>query len=487
MSNPVIIELVLTDTFSPGAGPGISVQLACGPASERDFRLVDLGLDETTVEALVRRSSDDDFAREVGERLLTALQRKEEVRRALAGAQCPISLMLAGQNGTRLPWETLFDSARNGFLELGGTTPTSRAMPDYQAGSSPALLDRPRILAVLSAPRPQVPGTYDWSYTELRQLINAIGLAGVEVDLQVLSSESSVLQEAQQAGLRATKIIDAESIIYEIEAFDPHFLHFFCHGIDAPSPHLRLYKPADGHTKRPQIKIDADMLASHIGCTCLIVLNSCSGASSRRGTESMAQLLVSKRFPVVIGMREPIEWHDATGFTFAFYRHMLRTLRPPGTRIDLRLLATLVAPRRELLSRFDEPPSAAAELHREWTLPVIYTRPGSVVVPVMAADLDKPPEQQAWREGRHLAINSVRKQLHPDTPSEADEILARLANELTVQEAEDEGVGDDVFPEMKRMQAQAFHVSSQGEAAQQQIRMQGEAAQQQIRMQGMSG
>jgi len=115
----VSIQLVLTDTYFQGALRGITAQLACGPASECDYDIVDIGLDEQTIDTLARRSCDDDAIREVGERLLTALQQKMTVRQALISArmfsQCPISLILAGQMGNKLPWETLFDSSWPGF------------------------------------------------------------------------------------------------------------------------------------------------------------------------------------------------------------------------------------------------------------------------------------------------------------------------------------------------------------------------------------
>jgi len=330
-----------------------------------------------------------------------------------------------------------------GILEFAGTMPTSRAVKSHQAGTSPALLEQPRILAVLSAPSQT--GAYgtigpdDWSSAELKQLTDAISVTGVEVNLHVLTSESSVLDAANRAGVVARQIRDEKSVTEEIKSFDPHFLHFFCHGFDTPSPHLKLYSPADTHTGKPRIRIDADMLTQHIGCTCLVVLNSCSGAPGRQGTQSMAQMLVSKRFPVVIGMKEPIEWHDATRFTFALYQHMLEALRSSGSdRIDLRLLASLEEPRRALLSRFDEPVPDAAEQHREWTLPVVYTRPSGLILPVMSADGEEPPYRQARREGEHLATRSVRNQLHLETPAEAVESLSRIADGLTEPATEKE-------------------------------------------------
>lgn len=434
MTDQTPIELILIDTYTRDGSSTISVQLSCGPSVEPDFEPLDLGLHEPIIQALFQKSQNDSATREVGEELLAALQQRDTFRRALENARaeqhCPISIILAGRNGTRLPWETLFDSTWPGFLELTGTTPINRAVKSHQSASSPSLLNEPRILAVLSAPRPGEPQsstTDDWSYTELQNVRRAISMSGVAVDLRVVSSESSVLEEAASGGLTAIQLIDEYTITREIAKFDPHFLHFFCHGFDLPSPHLALYKPADIFTGIPQIRIDSDLLARHIGNTCLIVLNSCSGASSCNGSESMAQLLVSKRFPAAIAMREAIEWHDATNFTHALYRHVLDNLGSSAAdRIDLRVMAALDMPRRVLLDRFGGQ-AAAAESHREWTLPIIYTRQRNVEIPVRAATPGDPSEQ-ARREGGDLVVNSLRTQLHLDTPPKAAESLTKLAD-----------------------------------------------------------
>jgi hypothetical protein len=442
MTDTAMIEIVLHDIHSPGRGFGIWVQLFRGPAAGPDYELVDMGLDAPVVEKLLATSLGIRGTRVVGERLLAALRQNEAVKTALHDAleqaQCPISVLFAGKtkNGIALPWETLFDPTWPGFLELRGKTPTSRAVHTSQSSSAPAVLDRPRMLAVLSAPRPggaQLPGpTDDWSYVELQQIMEAIKESGVTVDLRVLTSEPSVLKLATEQGLTAEKISDASAVVRTIANFGPHFLHFFCHGTDEPSPQLMLYKPADVHTGTPQLRIDADLLTRDVGYTCLIVLNSCSGAAAAEGTQSMAHELVSKRFPAVIGMREPVEWHDATKFTSALYRNMLHILKSRASdSLDLRIMAALEWPRRAILDKFGAVPDAA-ERHREWTLPVIYTRPGSTQIPVMSAEVDEPPEQQAWWEGQHLAENSVGTHLHPDTPTWARDLLTGLADELTL-------------------------------------------------------
>ncbi len=439
------IKLVLSDSCSPDTGGMITAQLICGPRSDSicDYMPSDIGLDKQTIDALAARSSDDDAAREVGERLMAALQSKETIREALRDArdfsECPVSLILAGQMVNRLPWETLFDSSWPGFLEFRGTMPTSRAVPCDRSGTAPAFLDRPRILAILSAPAPGqtspdgATGLGDWSHAEFKQLTEAAGAAGVDVDLRLMTSEQSVLDAAAGAEVMAEQIRDEDSIIEKIKSFDPHILHFFCHGFDQPSPHLKFYKPADIWTNDPQISIDADAITRHIGCTCLVVLNSCSGASAKDGTQSLAQTLVEKRFPAVIGMKEAVDWHDATRFTFGLYRHILRALRlHRGDQIDLRLLAALESPRRNLLSGLG-PVDEAAEQHRKWTLPILYTRPRGVFVPVMSDDRDEPPYQTAQREGEHLAIRSVTRNLHQDTPGQAVGGLTRFADQLTGQ------------------------------------------------------
>jgi hypothetical protein len=143
----------------------------------------------------------------------------------------------------------------------------------------------------------------------------------------------------------------------------------------------------------------------------LVVLNSCESATAvgPESTQSVAlDLIYEGGIPAVIGMREPVRSDDATLFTEAFYDQLFPELasRVAGAGGDGAPVewARLVVDARTRLVRKHQGLLSAADSCKEWTLPVVYTRPGS-----FAVQADAPPAPPpAPPSGVHVAPRVLR-------------------------------------------------------------------------------
>jgi hypothetical protein len=242
-----------------------------------------------------------------------------------------------------------------------------------------------RLAAVLSCL--DVPAADEW---------NAISQAcqGSQLPMEILVLVS---EEALEADIRASapanvtvEFVPAtvEDLQQRLQMFRPHVLHMFCHGpAAADSPHLQIAtKPDWLGASTSSLLVEAGELRDFTPRTdnlpWLVVLNSCASATTAgaAGTQSVAfDLVYEGGVPAVVGMREPVRSDDATLFTEAFYAQLVPELArrvagagADGTPVDWARLA--VDARRRLVKKHQGLLGKACA-SKEWTLPVVYTRP----------------------------------------------------------------------------------------------------------------
>jgi len=386
--------------------------------------------------------------KKAGEQLITALCRHKEINEALDVTKritpdevCPIQFVMQSPNGARLPWEVLYDEAWFGFAELGRRWPISRRSGlSPSRGVAKAVAGRLRLMAVLSArPLPDA-AVQNWdSAVEFKAIAQAIDDCDLPIDLHVLTSEQSVLSLAESRGVQAELITmkKPDKVMKEIGRFKPHILHFFCHGDETS---LRLYKPADVDTRNPTLYISPQDLTSRQDPTFLVVLNCCSGAAETGEQErrSLTHLLTQADYPAVIGMREPVDYHDATRFSYALYYQLLSQFSScqEEDAIDLRELLKLATPRTNILESYGGIPGA--QQHRFWALPVLYLAPKQVEVPILTEP--ETPEGAARQEGEAGVVYGAQR-FHPDTPGGARREIAQRASQLRGSGNQDQGTG----------------------------------------------
>lgn len=203
----------------------------------------------------------------------------------------------------------------------------------------------------------------------------------------VLASEDELIaavNDAKLPGVSARPVPhDVGGLQEAIRQFQPHILHFFCHGTADGGGQLRIAIGNDILTGSPTSSIvmevgDLRACAPSVGDPAwLVLLNCCEvgNAGSPELSSLALRLLQQGVFGAVIGMREPVLDTDAARFTKAFYQGVLADVqqRIAGTRTGPLRWPGLAVAGRIAVARHDAMSlSAAAALHKGWTLPVVF-------------------------------------------------------------------------------------------------------------------
>jgi len=329
---------------------------------------------------------------QAGQCLFRRLRAHPAVKQALDAAQssghspCPIYIQLMSDEAEFLPWETLCNQMGD-FFTLDLRSPIGRiatsTLPNYDEYSFESPL---RILAILSAAG--IKARQEWD-----ALYNAITSSNLQVKLRVYVGESLLFQHLQTVShplidLEPVELIPkkAQDLEEEIGEFLPNIIHFFCHGSTHGGPHLQVATTAD-HARndgksRVQIStVSLSQIRDIIKHTWLIVLNSCESATPTQDAHSLASSLVTNGFPVVVGMREVVASTDANIFCESFYKSMLAELKAFASSKDPSTIicwANKLSKARRSLGKSHagtQPIKLAAQILKEWTLPVLYVQP----------------------------------------------------------------------------------------------------------------
>lgn len=353
---------------------------------------------EAEFAALLGSVAAADAVRAAGRRLYDAIVSNADVAPLLTAAlqvqppeRYPVFVELATTGAEALPWEAICSPAGD-FLGLDERWAVGR-MVDSLSPLEPVWRFTPplRIAAVLSCLG--VPAAAEWE--ALRDACTQDGLAK---EVLVLVSEISLEEEIRTNAPPGFSVefvpSDVADLQARIQAFKPHVLHLFCHGSAiGESPHLQIAVKTDwaaGTTVSTHL-LEADEVRQFTARTdnlpWVVVLNSCETATAEgpESAQSVALDLVYRGgIPAVIGMREAVRSDDATLFTEAFYHQLFPELarRVAGVGGDGAPLdwAPLVVDARRRLVKKHHGLLAAAGAGKEWTLPVVYTRPLSFAV-----------------------------------------------------------------------------------------------------------
>jgi hypothetical protein len=340
-----------------------------------------------------------DVVQAAGEQLYQMLSKHPAVSQALQNALAdqnhtnPVCFFLDPPDADALPWEALYDPANKFFLALRSVWPIARMRssnldPQEEYQFEPPL----RIMAILSASgsdvATRVPGKPEWE-SLLGGGVDRLDAAGLSVRLHVLTGEEQLKNTIDNAAqnldwVSTDWIVDKDQVFSAIRAFEPHILHFFCHGTTELSPHLQIGSRSDWVAeKEGSIPISADELRERADPQKLIwviALNACESATQTKDARSLVNELVGQGFPAAIGMREKAAAAHAHKFCRLFYRavvRMLQTIPEGGPAQEIEWASALYEARRELGAQ-DQPAiplQEAARASKYWTIPVLYTRP----------------------------------------------------------------------------------------------------------------
>lgn len=257
-----------------------------------------------------------------------------------------------------LPWEFLYDPAREDFLFSDDMKPVVRWLQVDQPTPSLAVAPPLRLLVAIAAPRDR---------PDL-----AIGS-----ELTHLARE---LQELEVEGLITVHLLHETTLNRLDEALTreaPHILHFVGHGDFVSDEGVVIFEAGETRSSRPiSGRRLAVALRPHLAYLRLVFLNSCLGATASRRDPfgGVAQGLIRRGVPAVIAMQFPIRDKAAVVLARQFYRYVAA-----GRPID----AALTAARAFLFAESDV----------EWGSPALHmqTADGRLFQVAVAGDVPQPP------------------------------------------------------------------------------------------------
>jgi hypothetical protein len=299
----------------------------------------------------------------------------------------PIYFYLQAPEAEQLYWEALYDDVQGVFLALDLRWPIGRIADALATQPAPPFYKFEgalRLAAVLSAL--DVPAVVEWQ--NLRQAIDAARAAGLPVELLLLVGEES-LHDAMQAEITrgaltgvTVKLIEssADKLEAALDAFQPHLLHFFCHGaVDHGVSRLKVATALDwaagADVASLVLPVEQLIALPAMRQSWLVVLNCCEGGAATTQLHSMAHTLVARGAPAAIGMLEPIAAADAHRFCAGFYPAIFREIgqalaqSSSAQPAPIEWSMSLRAARIQIHSGVDP------KSERTWALPVLYARP----------------------------------------------------------------------------------------------------------------
>lgn len=324
----------------------------------------------------------------------------DQLSKALPNQVRPLFVMLRPSDAERINWEMLCDG-QDAFFALDERWPIARIIDPINAPPRlPCELTTPvRVMAVISAL-----GIRDQrkEWEQLRDAVNYARGQGLKVKLKALIGDSALFkaieQEIAQAkaagapGADDTEVGAIETtptrLTQRIREWGPNILHAFCHGrADAggqalefatANDHLQ-FAAKDPDTTAGSVVVSAQSLVT-LGASLtnpwLMVLNCCSSGKAGVGLQSMANQIVSRGFPAVVAMMEPVAANDAYEFTRAFYPRVFDLLKTASDALAHSASAPLewTPAMHQVRCAIAELDGREAENSPEWSLPVLYLR-----------------------------------------------------------------------------------------------------------------
>jgi hypothetical protein len=368
----------------------------------------------------------------------------------------PIYIQIeAAHPAEKLPWEALYEEAMR-FLALDPRWPIGRLSSDRNEKPIRRTVETQLRMSVVMAAA-GIDAIDEWN-----SFWDAVHTSAVPIALQVFTSQKEIhaaIEELVRSGTVAPHSIqalytgDLTFLFSEMAKFWPNVVHFFCHGSAANVPELELESLEDRLTNKTRGSIlaqsrDLKPLVS-LDSLWLVTLNCCHGASSSTREPSIARQLVESGLPAAVAMREAIDPLDAFSFTNAFYRELVvelaRVVRSAQSAQLGKILSfpdnlwtrVLRSPRAAIRDRYMKATTGgdAAEIHHQWTFPIIYVQSADVEL-VRRRTERLPPEKRAHLTAQLKLCRDTREawernHVPPETIQELTHEIEEIERQLT--------------------------------------------------------
>lgn len=302
----------------------------------------------------------------------------------------PIYVVLNDASAELISWETLWGGADDGsFVALDSRWPIGRmADPSSSQHRRPGQMELPvRIMLAISA------FDVDDQANEWKSFSASLMKArkhGVPFEVSVLVGDDEIKQSIEKQikdeginGVSVALLPCSENRLLEtVLDFDPHVLHFFCHGrADVSSQSLEMAHAgdyADDQAVRGSVNLEKkhlQYLATNLSNSWLLVINSCSGGKAVGSLNSLASASVEAGFPAAVAMLEPVDPLDAYEFTSAFYGALFKLIVKAKQEVEATGRADFEWGRAMVNARMAiRDQHVPEETRREWSLPALYVR-----------------------------------------------------------------------------------------------------------------
>src|SRR5262245_35250784 len=235
---------------------------------------------------------------------------KDELKRILDN-EGPIYLRLDPPAADDLPWDALHVT-ENGFLAFDARWPIARVKNVRRKVKTETPFVAPlKIFALLAPTGPNIPARDEWL-----SLYSALKNSKLNLKLRVLVCDDDLKKEIEQAAaadnwIECGLVTSQSDLFDQIGNFEPHIVHFFCHGKASSPPFIQAGNRID--FKRNQtgsVTLEATQLRQRADPNeniWLVTLDCCetaaAGGDNTSRSRPFASSLVLEGIPAVIGMR----------------------------------------------------------------------------------------------------------------------------------------------------------------------------------------
>ena len=313
--------------------------------------LLKVGMSLTDIRRNTRRIDSSDMAeiKSFGGRLFRALfdeqlqptlvRSLDEARRRQAGLRLRLRLSDAPELAD-FPWEYLYDTGANRFLNLSVETPLVRYLELPEPGRPLTVQPPLKILVMISAPSDVAPLDVDVEWNRITSAVADLAARGLVTVERLETATMAALQQTLRRG-------------------EYHILHYVGHGgyDERSQDGVLVLEGMDGR-RRPVSGQDLGTLLHDHRSLRLVILNSCEGARSSPTDPfaGAAQSLVQQGIPAVIAMQFEITDDAAITLSHEFYSALA-----DGYAVD----TALGEARKAIFAGGNEV---------EWGTPVLYMR-----------------------------------------------------------------------------------------------------------------
>ncbi|WP_052548823.1 CHAT domain-containing protein [Enhygromyxa salina] len=366
-------------------------------------------------------SSEAGIVQATGECLYGALTAHETVATQISNAleriesDCFLHLQFDSVTADKLPWETIC-APHERFLALDPRWQIARVLHGTNDKIVREYDGRLRVAIILGAAN----RTIEQQWAKIR---GALETTTIPLDVQLWCCDPALGIVAETETFRRVAVtthampMTAGELLAGLQRHQPQLLHVFAHGTRR---FLSIDNRLSSTSDRAPLCVTTEQLYPLVDTLWLASFNSCHSAEAATGVAAMAQSLVVRGVPAVIGMREAVEERHAHAYAGGLFSAALEIVASGLTDKELCFEAVARGSRERML---DAVSGSHTGRWKHWTLPVLYRRVGPTRVikstnPRTFAELE--------------TLRSLRAALHDGTDTRVRARLDARINELSM-------------------------------------------------------